>query len=100
MEVEFKPKKRDHQTWKIFCQQEIRLQPKETKQIKLQFGVEMSSGALITSLDNALKAQHCSLQSETTIDSVDDVIISVQNNSSKEVLLAAGQPLCLIHYTI
>jgi hypothetical protein len=98
LSVTHKPRKKDLRTWEIFCQEEILIKPSENKAIQLKFGVGMSAGMLITSLSYTLKLMLCSIQNETTFESVSDVIISLQNNSRKEVILSAGQQLCFIHY--
>ena len=41
-------------TWEIFSQQEIKLDPKEVKQIRLGLGFMMSEGVVLTVLANSL----------------------------------------------
>ena len=51
-------------TWEIFSQEEMKLKPKEVKQLQLGFGFMMSEGAVLVGLTNSLKYKRCSLQNE------------------------------------
>ena len=48
-------KKINTSTWKIFCQENIILQPKEVKQLMFGVGFMMSEGVVLTSLANSLR---------------------------------------------
>ena len=41
-------------TWEIFCKEDIKLKPKEAKQIQLGIGFMMSEGVVLTGLANSL----------------------------------------------
>ena len=49
-------------TWKIFCQENIILQPNEVKQLTLGVGFMMSDGVVLVSLANSLRKKRCSIQ--------------------------------------
>ena len=62
-------------TWEIFSQQEIQLDPREVKQIRMGLGFMMSEGVVLTALGNSLKHKWCSLQNEVNLEDVADIII-------------------------
>ena len=41
--------------WKIFSQEDIKLKPKDVKQLRLGFGFIMSEGVVLVALANSLK---------------------------------------------
>ena len=51
-------------TWEIFSQEDIKLIPKEGKQMRLGFGFKMSEGVVLAGLSNSLKYKWCSLQNK------------------------------------
>ena len=98
MAVKYNPEKMTPVTWKIYSQENIRIQAHAVKIIKLGFGVAMSKGMLLVSLKQDIKYKRCSLQNEAVLESVDDIIITVQNNSDDSVSINAGDVLGFIHY--
>ena len=96
--VTHEPKKLDPLTWKIFCQDNIQILPGKSVLIALSFGVEMSDGVTLVSLDQELKRLKCSIQNEVLIENTPDVVILIQNNSTEVVTLLPGQDLCLLRY--
>ena len=58
----------------------------------------MSKGMVLVSLKQNLKYQRCSIQNEIILESVPDIIISIQNNSDTNVVLEENTPLCFVHY--
>ena len=50
-------KKINSNTWEIFAQDNIELQPKEVKQITLGLGFMMSEGVVLVSLANSLRGE-------------------------------------------
>ena len=69
-ELKYPPKKINLITWEIFSQEEIKLNPKETKQFQLGLGFIMSQGVVISSLTNSLKNKMCSLQNEVNLENL------------------------------
>ena len=61
MDVNYPPQKKSPVTWEIYSQQQITIQPKETKTMQLSFGVFMSNGLVVTSLKQELKYKRSSL---------------------------------------
>ena len=84
-EVKYPAGKVNPMTWEIFSQQEIKLDPREVKQIQLGLGVMRSEGVVLTALANFLKYKWCSLQNEVNLEDVEDIVITVMNNSSEVV---------------
>ncbi len=97
-DIQYKPKKLSLHTWEIFCQELLTIKPNEIKTVYLSFGVQMSEGIAFISLKHQLKLKRCSIQNETVFESVDNILISIQNNSTQDVVISPGQGLCYIHY--
>ena len=86
-------------TWKIFSQENILLQPKEVKRVKLGLGFMMSEGVVLVSLSNVLRGKLCSIQNEVNIEDTDDIITILSNNNSKEaVQIREHEALALVCY--
>ena len=84
-ELKYPPKKINLITWEIFSQEEIKLNPKETKQFQLGLGFIMSQGVVLSSLTNSLKNKMCSLQNEVNLEDTEDIVIAITNNSNQIV---------------
>ena len=61
-EVKHPAQKVNSMSWEIFSQEDIKLKPKEVKQLQLGFGFIMSEGVVLVELANSLKYKRCSLQ--------------------------------------
>ena len=48
------------------------------------------------SLRQTLKEKKCSLQDGFVAESVDDIIVTIQNNSDTAVVISEGESLCLL----
>ena len=66
-EVKYPPRKVNPMTWEILSQQQIKLDPKEVKQIRLGFRFMMSKRLVLAALANSLKYWRCSLQNEINL---------------------------------
>ena len=97
--LKYPPEKMTPATWLVYCQEKLTIKPQSTKTISLGLGVEMSSGSVIASLKQNLRLLNCSLQNGTLVESVSDIVITVQNNSSADLVIVPGQELCYVHYT-
>ena len=53
-EVKHPPQKVDSTTWEIFSQEEMKLEPKEVKELQLGLGFMISQGVVLVGLDNSL----------------------------------------------
>ena len=85
-------------TWNIFSQEDIKLKPKEVKQFQLGLGFILSEGVVLTALDNSLKNKRCSSQNEVSLEDVEDIVITITNNSSEIVDIEKHKPLCRVCY--
>ena len=85
-------------TWEIFSQEEIKLNPKETKQFQLGLGFIMSQGVVLSLLANSLKNKMCSLQNEVNLEDSDDIVIAITNNSNQIVRIQESELLCRVCY--
>ena len=84
--------------WKIYAQQNLTITPHSTKTIELKFCVEISLGVIIVSLHHELKKVRCSIQNESVVESIPDIIISIQNNSDREITINEGDTLCYLMF--
>ena len=85
-------------TWEIFCQEDIKLKLKEVKQIQLGLGLMMSEGVVLTGLGNSLKLKWCSLQNEVSLEDVENIVITLTNNSNEIVGIQESELLCRVCY--
>ena len=74
-EVNYPALKVNSMTWEIFSQEDIKLKPKDVKQIQLGFGFMMSEGVVLVALANSLKYKRCSLQNELNLEDAEDIVI-------------------------
>lgn len=84
--------------WEIFTQQPISIQPGKTFTAMLGFGVVMTKGMCLVSLRQEIKQKRCSLQDGIISEDVEDIIITIQNNSAVEVTIRDGESLCYVNY--
>ena len=83
--LKYPAKKVNSITWEIFNQEDIKLQPKEVKQLKLGLGFMMSEGIVLTGLANSLREKRCSIQNEVNLENTNDIITTISNNSKETV---------------
>ena len=83
-------------TWEIFTQEEIKLEPKEVKQIQLGIWFMMSEGVVLVGLDNSLKYKRCSLQNEINLKDAEDIVITLTNNLNDIVDIREHELLCRV----
>ena len=96
--LKYPAKKVNSITWKIFRQEDIKLQPKEVKQLKLGLGFMMSEGIVVTGLANSLREKRCSIQNEVNLENTNDIITTVSNNSKEIVNIQENERLCFVCY--
>ena len=97
-EVKYPAQKVSPITWEIFNQQEMKLNPKAVKQIQLGLGFMMSEGVVLVGLANSLKYKRCSLQNEVNVENVEDIEITLTNNSREIVNIREHELLCRVCY--
>ena len=85
-------------TWEIFSQEDIKLDPREVKQIRLGLGFIMSEGVVLVALANSLKCKRCSLQNEVNLKDVEDIVITLTNNSNEIIEIREHELLCRACY--
>ena len=89
-------KKVNPDTWEVYSQEDIKLQPKEVKPLMLGVGFMMSEGIVLTSLPNSLRKKRCSLQNEVNLDNTIDIITAIANNSKEIVTIEKNDLLCFV----
>ena len=85
-------------TWENFSQEDIKLKPKEAKQLQLGLGFIMSEGVVSSTLANSLKNKWCSLQNEVSLEDAEDIVITITNNSNVIVDIQESELLCRVCY--
>ena len=96
--LKYPAKKVNSITWEIFSQEDIKLQPKEVKQITLGLGFMMSEGIVFVSLANSLREKLCSIQNEVNIEDTNDILTTISNHSKEIVNIQENELLCLVCY--
>ena len=96
--MKYPAKKVNLSTWKIFSQEDIKLEPKEAKQFQLGLGFIMSEGVVLTGLANSLKNKQCSLQNEVSLEDTENIVITITNNSNEIVVIQENELLCRVCY--
>ena len=91
-------KKVHKDTWEIYSQENIILQPKEVKYLFFGIGFSKSEGVVLTSLSPSLTLIRCSLQNETNLQDTDNIITVITNNSKESVKIQKMDLLCLVSY--
>ena len=97
-EVKYPAIKVNSITWEIFNQEDIKLKPKEAKQFQLGLGFIMSQGVVLTGLVNSLKNKRYSLQNEVSLEDVENIVITLTNNSNEIVGIQENELLCRVCY--
>ena len=91
-------KKVNPDTWEVYSQEDIKLQPKEVKPLMLGVGFMMSEGVVLTSLPYSLRKKRCSLQNEVNLEDTIDIVTAIANNSKEIVNIQENELLCLVCY--
>ena len=97
-EVKYPALKVNSITWGIFSQEDIKLKPKEAKQLRLGLGFIMSQGVVLSSLANSLRNKWCSLQNEVSLEDSEDIVITITNNSNHIIDIQSHELLCRVCY--
>ena len=97
-EVKYPARKVNSMTWEIFSQENIKLKPKEVKQLQLGLGFLMSVGVVLVALASSLKNKWCSLQKEVNLEDADNIMITITNNSNEIVDIQKQELLCRVCY--
>ena len=95
-QAKYPTRKVNSMTWEVFSQEDIKLKPKEVKQIQLGLGFMMSEGVVLKALANSLKYKRCSLQNEINLEDAEDIVITLTNNSNEIVDIPEHELLCRV----
>ena len=95
-EVKYPPRKVDSMTWEIFSQEEMKLKPKEVKQLQLGLGFMMNEGVVLVGLANYLKYKRCILKNKINLEDAEDIMITLRNNSNEIVDIREHKLLCRV----
>lgn len=82
--------------WEIYAQESFKIQPRSSLTFVLRFGVLVRRCMVFVALKQSLKIKRCSLQDGVVSETVDDIIVTIQNNSDAEVTINAGDSMCVI----
>ena len=86
--------------WSISMQQSLTIQLKTALPIKLKIGLRLFQGVCWVSLKQNLKEKRCSLLDGIIAESVDDIIVTIQNNSDVAVDIVKGDSLCFLSSSV
>lgn len=86
--------------WEIFSQEQITIHPRLAITLSLGIGVLIIRGVCSVSLRQTLKEKRCSLQDGFVAESVDNIIVTIQNNSDNVVNISAGESLCFVSHQV
>ena len=84
--------------WEIFAQRPITIQPNTSMTLELGFGVRMTKGKCLVSLNRLI--ENGLLQDGTVSEDVEDIVITIQNNSDTTVIIKERDSLCYINYNL
>ena len=96
--LKYPAKKVNSITWEIFSQEDIKLQPKEVKRLKLGLGFMMNEGIVLTGLANSLREKRCSIQNEVNLENTNDIITTISNNSKETISIEKNELICIVCY--
>ena len=79
-----------------FAQENIAINHNSSKTIILTLGFRLNRGIVFVSLKNDLKKKMLSLHDGVIVESVENIIITVTNNSDSLVTINDGESLCFV----
>ena len=92
------PVQLDEFKWLVYSQEDITIEPRKSNMLTLQLGVNLSMGVVLISLDHRLKAARCSLMNESICAPSQNIITTIQNNSSQNVKINKGDEICYLTF--
>ena len=98
LEIENYVKKVNANTWEIYSQEDIKIQPKEAKPLMLGVGFIKSVGIVFNSLPNSLRKKRCSLQNEVNLEDTINIMTTIANNSNDVVSIKKNELLSIVCY--
>lgn len=94
-DIEYPPTPRNGR-WEVYAQEAFTIQPRASVTAILKFGVLVRRGMVFVSLKQDLKVKRLSLQDGVVSETVDDIIVTIQNNSDTAVTVNAGDSMCYV----
>ena len=85
-------------TWEVFSQKDLILNPKEVKFIMLGIGFMISEGVVLASLSESLTKKRISLHNGVYLTDTLNMIVVLTNNTSEPIRIPNLTPLCLVCY--
>ena len=98
LEIKSYVKKVNANTWEIYSQEDIKIQPKEVKPLMLGVGFVKSVGIVFNSLPNSLRKKRCSLQNEVNLEDTINIMTTIANNSNDVVSIKKNELLSIVCY--
>ena len=98
LEIKNYVKKVNANTWEIYSQEDIKIQPKEVKPLMLRVGFIKSVGIVFNSLPNSLRKKRCSLQNEVNLEDTINIMTTIANNSKDVVSIKKNELLSIVCY--
>ena len=98
LEIRNYVKKVNANTWEIYSQEDIKIQPKEVKPLMLGVGFIKSVGIVFNSLPNSLRKKRCSLQNEVNLEDTINIMTTIANNSNDVVSIKKNELLSIVCY--
>ena len=98
LEIKSYVKKVNANTWEIYSQEDIKIQPKEVKPLMLGVGFIKSVGIVFNSLPNSLRKKRCSLQNDVNLEDTINIMTTIANNSKDVVSIKKNELLSIVCY--
>ena len=98
LEIKSYVKKVNANTWEIYSQEDIKIQPKEVKPLMLGVGFIKSMGIVFNSLPNSLRKKRYSLQNEVNLEDTNNIMTTKANNSNGVVSIKKNELLSIVCY--
>ena len=98
LEIRSYVKKVNANTWEIYSQEDIKIQPKEVKPLMLGVGFIKSVGIVLNSLPNSLRKKRCNLQNEVNLEDTINIMTTIANNSNVVVSIKKNELLNIVCY--
>jgi hypothetical protein len=99
-EVSHTPTQLDGNRWEVFAQKVVTISHRSSVTLALGLGVSMARGMCFISLRQNLKEKRCSLQDGTVSEDVDNIIVTIQNNSDSPVIINEEDSLCYVTFRV
>ena len=96
--LDYPPTQLEEFKWQVYAQEDITITQHNSNMLSLEFGVDLSMGAVLISLDDKLKSARCSMMNESVVAPTNNIITTIQNNSDKIVTISKGDKICCLTF--